>query len=408
MKPDFRTAFLFLVLLAGVSLNSCFGPARLAYRNIATFYHPDFEMKDLSFEVFNLNDTLSNLYIKFPFPGLTYTTGKGTPAANYRLHYEVFEGYESSRIVDSATFSGVDSLGRAGYFFDSVLLVLPERKNYTVHVVLQDVISGKNHGKILEINKQAQHSAAGFLLCNEDGIPLMRNYLYKGEKVRLRHAVASQVWLYHHPGEQVAAAPPFAFAATPDFQAGDSLLKLVFSNSFSNTFSLSEYGIYFIPDGPKPFVIHRFYDGFPEISNPGVMRESLRYISAEAEYQAMFDKPARAAVDEFWVKVTGHPERALSQIRRYYKRVEEANRFFSVAAEGWKSDRGMIYLVYGPPAVVYRTQDSEEWTYGEAGNPMSVRFLFNLNVNRPVPDFEMLRSENYRNTWNMAVSNWRR
>jgi hypothetical protein len=98
----------------------------------------------------------------------------------------------------------------------------------------------------------------------------------------------------------------------------------------------------------------------------------------------------------------------LSQIRRYYKRVEEANRFFSVAAEGWKSDRGMIYLVYGPPAVVYRTQDSEEWTYGEAGNPMSVRFLFNLNVNRPVPDFEMLRSENYRNTWNMAVSNWRR
>ena len=155
--------------------------------------------------------------------------------------------------------------------------------------------------------------------------------------------------------------------------------------------------------------MHRFYDGFPDIGSTGQMRESLRYISTDAEYREMSQLPPRAAIDEFWIKLTGHSERALSQIKRYYGRVEEANRFFSLSREGWKSDRGMIYMVFGPPNLVYRNTLSEQWTYGEAGNPLSLRFLFNLES---VPDnqseYFLIRSETYRTPWHMAVSNWRR
>ncbi|HOI88688.1 MAG TPA: GWxTD domain-containing protein, partial [Lentimicrobium sp.] len=92
-----------------------------------------------------------------------------------------------------------------------------------------------------------------------------------------------------------------------------------------------------------------------------------------------------------------------------YGRVEDANRLYSISGEGWKSDRGMIYIVYGPPNVVYRNSTSEQWTYGETGNPLSLRFLFNLENSADTPaDYFLIRSDSYRNPWHLAVSNWRR
>jgi len=38
----------------------------------------------------------------------------------------------------------------------------------------------------------------------------------------------------------------------------------------------------------------------------------------------------------------------------YYRRVYFANRNFSEGREGWKTDRGRIYIIYGPPDNVDR------------------------------------------------------
>jgi GWxTD domain-containing protein len=33
----------------------------------------------------------------------------------------------------------------------------------------------------------------------------------------------------------------------------------------------------------------------------------------------------------------------------YYRRIEYANVQFSVVSPGWRTDRGRIYIIYGPP-----------------------------------------------------------
>jgi hypothetical protein len=89
--------------------------------------------------------------------------------------------------------------------------------------------------------------------------------------------------------------------------------------------------------------------------------------------------------------------------------VVDVNFLFSSYQEGWKTDRGLIYIIYGPPSEVYRRDDEEEWIYGERGNPMSIRFYF-MKVENPFTnnDFSLQRSPIYKTSWYVAVENWRR
>jgi len=54
---------------------------------------------------------------------------------------------------------------------------------------------------------------------------------------------------------------------------------------------------------------------------------------------------------------------AKSLINLYYERVEEANKKFSNFKEGWKTDRGMIYILFGSPWYVNEYSRSISWSY---------------------------------------------
>ena len=114
------------------------------------------------------------------------------------------------------------------------------------------------------------------------------------------------------------------------------------------------------------------------------------------------------AIDNSWLKITGNPDRGKSIIKKYYSRVQSANKHFASYIDGWKTDRGMIYIVYGPPDVVYRGSAMESWTYGEEGNLISLNFTF-LKTPNPISDndFVLDRSPIYKNSWYLAVDAWR-
>ena len=411
MKHGRPIIWFLISLVAVLFFDSCKTPARLAYRNIASFYNPDSELKDLDYAVFNVDDSLTRLYMSFPYHLLGYVREDGVKVARFRFSYQLYDGYENSRLMDSASFYGLDSLALGNRFFDSIALELHRGKSYMLNVELKDLGLDKPYRAFLSINKTSRGGEDDYLLVNAYNLPLMRSYVLRNEVFRIR-STASADALNMVISERVSlpAAASYQFPEKlPDF-AKDSIFSIGMENNVSEPFKLSCTESCFLRVGEtlQP-VAHNFYDGFPEIGSVEEMRESLRYITTDAEFREMQRQPARAAVDDFWVKVTGHPERALQQIKRYYSRVEDANRFFTLSGEGWKSDRGMIYIVYGPPTVVYKNALAEEWTYGEAGNPMSVRFMFKLEtVSDNLSDYILVRSDSYRNSWHLAVSNWRR
>ena len=56
-------------------------------------------------------------------------------------------------------------------------------------------------------------------------------------------------------------------------------------------------------------------------------------------------------------------EQAKELIRIYYNRVFFSNYYFTSDREGWKTDSGMIFIVYGPPNTFYKSEDEEKWGY---------------------------------------------
>jgi GWxTD domain-containing protein len=410
-KQLLRFSLLVFTILLLVFGFSCKSPARLAFRNIAPFYNPDSEFKGLSYELFNLDDSITNLYLSFPYKQLLYVKENGSQVANFRFFYQLYDGFDNSRLIDSASFYGSDSLKKQEKFLDSIPLVTFRGRNYIINAELTDLNSGKSYGRFLSLNKSKLSTNDDVILLGSDNLPLMRNYVHRNESFQLRlNEDLKDIKIALSSGASLPAINPYAASARANETGFDSTFTVGVYEGFSDQLLLNNPGTYFIvSENEDVFLAHRFYDGFPEIGTVAEMRESLRYISTDSEYRNMMAQPPRAAVDDFWIKITGHPERALQQIKRYYKRVEEANRFFTLSKEGWKSDRGMIYIVYGPPSVVYRNAFSEEWTYGEIGNPLSVRFLFNsVSFAGDLTEFELVRSDNYRNSWHLAVSNWRR
>ena len=98
------------------------------------------------------------------------------------------------------------------------------------------------------------------------------------------------------------------------------------------------------------FTIFNFGKGFPGTNRPLTMIEPLIYLSnKEAVDEMLFHPNPKIALDEFWLGITGNVERSRELIRIYYSRVLYANFFFSSFREGWKTERGMIYIIYGPP-----------------------------------------------------------
>ena len=155
--------------------------------------------------------------------------------------------------------------------------------------------------------------------------------------------------------------------------------------------------------------LFNFSENFPEIKKADELVPPLRFITSRQEYDEISTSSnPKAAIEKFWLNCTGSQDRAKEIIRKYYNRVRDANLFFSSYLEGWKTDRGMIYLIYGAPNIIYRTATAEVWTYGEENNINSLSYSF-LKVNNPFSenDYTLERSSVYKQNWGSAVDIWR-
>ncbi|NJK87334.1 MAG: GWxTD domain-containing protein [Bacteroidales bacterium] len=101
---------------------------------------------------------------------------------------------------------------------------------------------------------------------------------------------------------------------------------------------------------------------FPHIRTPQELIEPLAYLSNSVEYNEMKNATnKKIVVDNFWLGKTDDMDRARELIRIYYNRVFLANYYFTTFKPGWKTDRGMIYIIYGPPQATYRSITNEKW-----------------------------------------------
>jgi GWxTD domain-containing protein len=143
--------------------------------------------------------------------------------------------------------------------------------------------------------------------------------------------------------------------------------------------------------------------------------EALRYIATEREWLAIDSvsnpRERKRRFDQFWVTLAGSGPAAANLLKTYYGRVQEANLFFSAHKEGWRTDRGMVYIVLGPPPVVERRLEDEVWRYGAMDDDPLTTFAFRRGVSSvagvPFENHVLNRQFYYDRIWVRGVERWR-
>jgi GWxTD domain-containing protein len=105
------------------------------------------------------------------------------------------------------------------------------------------------------------------------------------------------------------------------------------------------------------FAITQAGDGTGKaLSRPyqGWLDEDVRYIITD-EQRADFAKLATDElrdkfVEDFWQRRNPNPTPEWNPFKEeHYRRLAYANEQFAASVPGWKTDRGRIYIIYGPP-----------------------------------------------------------
>lgn len=151
--------------------------------------------------------------------------------------------------------------------------------------------------------------------------------------------------------------------------------------------------------------------GYPGIVGMGGLIEPLAYIATRGEMRELREaRDPRAAFDRFWGGLFQDRRRAQATLRAYFERVEEANRLFASGKDGWKTDRGMAYVLFGPPERVEDRFNTRTWIYGGAQSAGALAFERTAEAGRreaPADVWTLQRSRGYESAWRRARRLWR-
>jgi GWxTD domain-containing protein len=84
------------------------------------------------------------------------------------------------------------------------------------------------------------------------------------------------------------------------------------------------------------------------------LNQDVRWIITPQERKAFLslsnDEERDAFIEQFWRRRNPDPNSPVNTFREeYYERIAYANEHFSAGEPGWMTDRGMIYIKFGPP-----------------------------------------------------------
>ena len=388
-------------------LASVYNPSRLSL-------HPDYS-------IYHESAGYSVLYIR-AYPSemrFTQTNEESEYRALLLLNYQLIQVDDSGLtgfMVDSASITyklkAIDEKRAA--FFATLSIPVKEGKRYLLRLEARDLNRGSIGLEYLYVDKINPYSAQNFkVVSNFSGYPKFMRFFLPGEKfnVRYRNSSTDSVHVEYFRIESELPRPPIT--ATADYTMNYTLdTTFVFPLVDTVQYDLMEKGMYFArveTEQENGLSLYNFGGSFPLVKTPAELMEPLFYLATLAEYRDLRKEPnLKLAVDNYWLKMGNNVEKSRELIRVFYNRVVYSNLYFTSNKEGWKTDQGMIFILFGPPSRIQMTGLGEKWYYFAKRKSNPVEFNFARKPN--VYSFQYMvwvKSTESQMYWNEAVRSWR-
>ncbi len=331
------------------------------------------------------------------------------------------------------------------YLLDVVLIDLESKQQARRRQRVEVVAVGAARAVLSRVRVEGKHKGTAFAPILSLHVPTGLDSLRAAvEFYNVHHLDQAQVSmrLLRFPSDTAAAQPPYLFTVTRAFGrvrysraetlqvsqyrlgALDQKLLIEF-----NLPTLAE-GIYRVdvqvtkahPAADEEPLLHQQRDfavrsaDFPHITSLDEMVSALVYIALQRELEhiqaADTRQEKKRRYDAFWATLIPDRTRAANLLKLYYSRVEEANLLYTSYKEGWKTDRGMIFIVFGSPIFIDNQLDHEVWRYSYDDRGGLDLFVFNrrrLYASEGMFETFLLERESfYEAAWRRALQRWRR
>lgn len=404
--------FLLLFLLACKSVN------RVTKTNLAYHYYSEPTTVNPVFKVYHKSDLETILFVRVKSSELLYS--KNNPKKEFlskmAMEVSVYGFGETKKLVSDTVF--LYSKGEPDeekYLLGEMSIDLPYGNRYIAEVTFDDLFRTQYVQDVILIDKVDEFSSENYLIRNTKGEIQFGNTFDPGSKllVETSRQLSSNLRIIKYDPYEKLPPPPFSEMENVELNftgESDTIIKTKDSRNFE--IDLKEAGIYHIPnevDGSSGLTFLVFHSYFPYIKTVASMIRPMRYLTTKQEYENIINSEnAKKEMDEFWLKTAGNSERAAEIIKEYFSRVEIANKKFTSYTQGWQTDRGLIYIIYGPPGSVLKTENKEVWTYSEKSNILSIQFNF-IRIDNAYSqnDYIMARSNSYKSSWYRSIDSWR-
>jgi len=386
--------------------------------NLSYIYNPGSTPIHPLVTVFHVSDSISYFYIGFSASELLFNQANATGnfLTQIRIHFDLSETVKSGgkQSVDTGTY--IYNLKKEqikNVFYTSIPFRAFSGKQYMLRVYVTDLMRNKSNQSFFFVDKTNLFNDQNFLVHGGNkSQPFLIKTLSSGQKFYLsyRDNHCSRVYVDYYHNRQPLPMPVYATEILPDqLVRPDSSWVAQLNDTLQ--FGLVKEGIYqFRVDTnyQQGLSLYNFGPYYPSVKEIEDMANSLVYISNTKENQELSASAnKKLSIDNFWISCTGNMEQAKELIRIYYNRVFFANYYFTADREGWKTDRGMIFIVYGPPNTLYKSEDEERWGYFKKQGT-SISFTFRKNDSKWSRNlYSLIRGQAPDTYWRQAVESWR-
>lgn len=396
-------------------INGCQTTQYLSNENLEALYNEKASGPSPQLHIFHPDQNSSQLMVKVNPGKLTYEQQSSEATARFDITYRIYKNYEYRTLFDSSSHHVTLRKGafEADEAYTTTFTIPQADQYYLVAVRVRDKVAEQEGRSFIYYRPYSQGQDQNYIIrTSPDSQLYTKRYLSVEQPVQITSAAGADSLKveYYRQGQFEPAPPPFEedytnnelFGLTPDTG---------FTIAQDQDFHFPKRGFYAIQasgaDAKLTLRVTNPY--FPELKKPNQLREAIRYISSRSSYQKLQNKPAKAAVDQFWLnRANKKKKRAKRMIQRYYQRVQGANAFFTTYKKGWKTDRGLVYIIFGKPYIVYRTNQREVWLYPNKSSMPTLEFRFERQNHALAPVYYQLsRSRFYRDPFYKAVEQLR-
>jgi GWxTD domain-containing protein len=289
--------------------------------------------------------------------------------------------------------------------------------NYASAVLLSEISEIGTTKKVLnDLAVKFRETKLGerFALFEHTGqVPMLQNYINVNDTILIKdiNKTVKPLYVMRYRHDFEAALSPMN--TNPRNTQRTLGVDSTFMVNTSSPLTFKEEGLYYMTeDTTQAYGIGLMVTNkrFPKMTRPADLTRPIMYMSQAQEInELMATKDPKKSLDRYWLNLmNGNSDLAKRTISVFYNRVEEANRLFTTYKEGWKTDKGMIFIIMGAPDRVQRSKDREVWVYSQRANFSEINFTFNRRPNQFVEDhYELLRYVEYQPIWYPMVEAWR-